>query len=470
MSDARPDVGFLVHNDGNTLGGQEIAHNRDFLAAYLAVTKDVIWEDTNLRRLVRKLALQSAHYSEACMTNIVCGCWLLHAWLPRLKELGLTWGLLDYRMLRTLANHLAAIPDDEDCAEIWEQMDIFLVECLSPTVPNQALPTARWLGNKIRDELVRLGLYDDFKDPNSGRVDFDSPEAPYGVEVLHTSDPSVSVLQVTLATEDAHEARQTIAADAKSEKVPQERVVMNRLCGTLSAREKARQVRIFGVGELTPADHVELVYADGTGQLTINQRRKLMRANSFRYRSIDSVATECFDEHDPTLDQMLLVMLRDGTCRFPGCNVEARFCDTDHIINWEMGGLTTLPNLQCLCRRHHNFKTDRNVMARSDVFGVVTWKLDNLEVTTVPNGPLAGQVKGLESGITGRHDHPTRDEAYYDSPPSRNGFGRWGTTLAKYRAKQRNRHLVQMTMRKRQLRDYDDIPPLGDNDVPPEEC
>lgn len=163
MSDARPDVGFLVHNDGNTLGGQEIAHNRDFLAAYLAVTKDVIWEDTNLRRLVRKLALQSAHYSEACMTNIVCGCWLLHAWLPRLRELGLTWGLLDYRMLRTLANYLAAIPDNEEYAEIWEQMDIFLVECLSPTVPNQALPTARWLGNKIRDELVRLGIYDDYK-------------------------------------------------------------------------------------------------------------------------------------------------------------------------------------------------------------------------------------------------------------------------------------------------------------------
>ncbi len=45
--------------------------------------------------------------------------------------------------------------------------------------------------------------------------------------------------------------------------------------------------------------------------------------------------------------------LRDGGCRFPGCNHD-RFVDGHHIVHWANGGETSLENLVLLCRHHHH--------------------------------------------------------------------------------------------------------------------
>ena len=44
--------------------------------------------------------------------------------------------------------------------------------------------------------------------------------------------------------------------------------------------------------------------------------------------------------------------LRDGGCRFPGCN-QHRWTDAHHIHHWADGGETSLENLVTLCRYHH---------------------------------------------------------------------------------------------------------------------
>ncbi|MDJ0909856.1 MAG: DUF222 domain-containing protein [Woeseiaceae bacterium] len=44
--------------------------------------------------------------------------------------------------------------------------------------------------------------------------------------------------------------------------------------------------------------------------------------------------------------------LRDGGCRFPGCN-HKRFVDGHHIEHWANGGETSLDNLVLLCRHHY---------------------------------------------------------------------------------------------------------------------
>jgi len=49
------------------------------------------------------------------------------------------------------------------------------------------------------------------------------------------------------------------------------------------------------------------------------------------------------------------VRLRDGTCRFPGCEVPARECDLDHLVPFPAGP-TSADNLHALCRRHHGLK------------------------------------------------------------------------------------------------------------------
>jgi hypothetical protein len=50
------------------------------------------------------------------------------------------------------------------------------------------------------------------------------------------------------------------------------------------------------------------------------------------------------------------VRCRDLTCRFPGCDKPAQFCDVDHTVAYPVGP-THPSNLKCLCRFHHLLKT-----------------------------------------------------------------------------------------------------------------
>jgi hypothetical protein len=50
------------------------------------------------------------------------------------------------------------------------------------------------------------------------------------------------------------------------------------------------------------------------------------------------------------------IRVRDLTCRFPGCEEPAEFCDIDHTIPYPIGP-THPSNLKCECRKHHLLKT-----------------------------------------------------------------------------------------------------------------
>jgi hypothetical protein len=47
------------------------------------------------------------------------------------------------------------------------------------------------------------------------------------------------------------------------------------------------------------------------------------------------------------------VVVRDRTCRFPGCDRPHAWCDAHHVVHWADGGPTALANLVLMCRRHH---------------------------------------------------------------------------------------------------------------------
>lgn len=46
--------------------------------------------------------------------------------------------------------------------------------------------------------------------------------------------------------------------------------------------------------------------------------------------------------------------VRDGGCRYPGCDRPVSWCDAHHVVHWRHGGHTTPDNLVLLCTRHHH--------------------------------------------------------------------------------------------------------------------
>ena len=69
---------------------------------------------------------------------------------------------------------------------------------------------------------------------------------------------------------------------------------------------------------------------------------------------------DAVDQHDPPAWMRDLVVLRDETCIFPRCTIDARSCDLDHTIPYQPDGprgQTRPDNLAALCRRHHRAKT-----------------------------------------------------------------------------------------------------------------
>jgi hypothetical protein len=51
--------------------------------------------------------------------------------------------------------------------------------------------------------------------------------------------------------------------------------------------------------------------------------------------------------------QRRALVLRDGSCRFPGCDRPPQWTDAHHVVHWADGGRTDQDNLVLLCRWHH---------------------------------------------------------------------------------------------------------------------
>jgi hypothetical protein len=69
------------------------------------------------------------------------------------------------------------------------------------------------------------------------------------------------------------------------------------------------------------------------------------------------------------------ITLRDGVCRFPGCQRAASRCQIDHATAWQDGGATDRDNLGPLCTRHHQLKTHaRWDITQSAADGTCVWR------------------------------------------------------------------------------------------------
>ena len=97
------------------------------------------------------------------------------------------------------------------------------------------------------------------------------------------------------------------------------------------------------------------------------------------------------------------LQLRSDTCQFPGCGVNARRTDADHITEWDTGGETNPENLQLLCRKHHNLKTHHGWQAKvlDPETNTIQWTspLGNTYIAE-PVGTGSGSGTGTSTGTS----------------------------------------------------------------------
>ena len=118
------------------------------------------------------------------------------------------------------------------------------------------------------------------------------------------------------------------------------------------------------------------------------------------------------------------IRLRDGTCRHPGCTVDAQDCEIDHAIAFdhqrpELGGPTAEWNLVCLCRKHHREKTFGYCAYRPGPLGELTIITETgHEHRTTPHGPLAQARDRILDHRWRQHvDRLIADDGHLTNPP-----------------------------------------------------
>jgi hypothetical protein len=174
---------------------------------------------------------------------------------------------------------------------------------------------------------------------------------------------------------------------------------------------------------------------DGYGPIDPATARRLVAlAPTFRRLLIDrdtGVALSLGRKHySVTHDLRLWLQLRDGVCRFPGCNRPALHSEIDHSRAAGFGGPTDAGNLASLCGPHHRMKhaTTWKLVNRGD--GILDWTSPTGKVhttypaTTLPHPSPPGQAvdqaeqsppAGAEPGSPSPTPSPPPDPL--DGPP-----------------------------------------------------
>jgi hypothetical protein len=123
--------------------------------------------------------------------------------------------------------------------------------------------------------------------------------------------------------------------------------------------ERRHLTALVDVGVLTRDGRLGV---DPDGRCTLDGQR--LTPTVARALGLDAAVTTILVDHrgqplsvgrrsrTATRAQRVALDIRDrGTCQFPGCS--SHRVDAHHIVWWEHGGRTDLPDLVLLCRRHH---------------------------------------------------------------------------------------------------------------------
>jgi Domain of unknown function (DUF222) len=140
---------------------------------------------------------------------------------------------------------------------------------------------------------------------------------------------------------------------------------------------------------------------DGYGPIDADSSRRIAAtAPSFTRILTHPVSGTVLDvdrtTYKPPADLKRWLEVRDGTCRFPGCNRSAARCEVDHTIDWQHGGGTAFDNLAHLCSLHHHLKHETSWSVQHLAEGVMEWRSPAGRVhVTHPGGRIPNDTDSL---------------------------------------------------------------------------
>lgn len=322
--------------------------------------------------------------------------------LPRLFYVLHTRAFMPRELLRILAGAITPFlhADDEDpdldVDTILHEMEPELLAALLPKVDGQKIYGPYALLALLQEVLERFHALLRPPDP-------DTDTRP--VEALQFSDDGHSKGYVTgvMGRDKAWEIKSAIQAVKDKENCTEVDALLMLVRAQTTAEVSLNLYCSLNGGRL---------WSVHTGWLNdIAAKGWLDRVNNIRIIS-DSTT----EGYRPTEAQVAFVRGRDGRCMFPGCSIDAERCQIDHIEPYNLanpaaGGPTDTENLQALCQRHHNLKTDKlfDVIRYSDGRTVWSSGADGTSATTYPAGPANGPGRVSVSARLRRRSARVRD-------------------------------------------------------------
>ena len=281
--------------------------------------------------------------------------------LPLVTEVqGQHW-ILDLTKLRIIDRELTRLDNNPDHLEA---IDAALADFLTPTTPNETVPTDADLRRFIRTFIdTHLRPEDKEQQPEPRlRINYN----PDNTTTLTLTCDSATATIIARHIDAYTNQTATTAAQGLIDLILEDThtsVAIN----TFTTNEKAN-----------------LVFHPGAGWINLNHAPT---DNTF----IRRLNADEADSYTPSTDIRAYTQGRDATCRWPGCTVPATRCQLDHRIEYHLGGPTSPDNLVNLCQHHHNIKTDRRVHYILDpITGTIAWlHRDGTYQLDHPTGPLA---------------------------------------------------------------------------------
>ncbi|MDO4685103.1 MAG: HNH endonuclease signature motif containing protein, partial [Corynebacterium sp.] len=369
---------FRVQADGNLTGLRARLLNRDDCEFYRYHVQSVDFARADVGKLAAQLQADGLVASRRTIRRMLGFVYRLVSYFPKLATVAFEQGLISVPLacaMEDVLQDLPAIPE----ANLVAHLDSVLVRKFTPKRRGQHLPTPDGLRKLLELELREFRIIGQ----RLAKPAFwcgPSPEK-------HCWTVSADMDAAAAAMIERH-----VQARANAHKITEVEAFIQLLTGDA----EHTTVTVFGLGAPVANADIRVDELVRTGGVTKQSMQRLTRLN-IQYRTVFELAVICRASHDPGPILQAGVELRDGHCRYPGCTVPAHRCDIDHVINHNAGGWTCLANLQCLCRHHHNMKTDRKLRATITPDGAVTWFDTDPSIgeehrnlgTTLPEGPLA---------------------------------------------------------------------------------